>query len=168
MKIEPGRLPRRSWSQVAAGCYLGTHFGLIFGPPEPLKIVLSLWYGAIFAKHGMTRPGAPNRTQNDPKIEPQTTPRGLQMAKSVAPRRCSIFKQISIPILTILGSQIGTSNRSKIGLGAKREPRSPRQPPGGPQEPPRRPPGGPQEAPRRPLEARRQTQEQEPKTHPAD
>ena len=90
------------------------------------------------------------------------------MAQKLVPNRCSILKQISAPILTIFGPQNETKNRSKIGLGAKREPRSPRQPPGGPQAHPRRLPGGPQEAPRRPQEARRQTQEQEPKTHPAD
>ena len=67
MKIEPGRLPRRSYSQVAAGCYFGIHFGLIFGPPEPLKIMLSLWRGAIFRKNGMTRPGAQNGAPNDPQ-----------------------------------------------------------------------------------------------------
>ena len=69
------------------------------------------------------------------------------MAQKLVPNRCSILKQISAPILTIFGPQNETKNRSKIGLGAKREPRSPRQPPVGPQEPPRRPPGGPQETP---------------------
>ena len=70
MKIEPGRFPRRSYSQVAAGCYFGIHFGLIFEPPEPLKIMLSLWRGAIFRKNGMTRPGAQNGAQNDPNRAP--------------------------------------------------------------------------------------------------
>ena len=72
------------------------------------------------------------------------------MAQKLVPNRCAILKQISAPILTIFGPQNETKNRSKIGLGAKREPRSPRQPPGGPQEPPRRPSGSPQEAPKRP------------------
>ena len=60
----------------------------------------------------------------------------LQMAKKRVPNRCSIFKQISSPNLTILGPQNGPKNRSKIGLGATRQPR-------GPQEYPRRPPRGP-------------------------
>ena len=101
--IELQRPPRRSWSQVAAGCYFGSHFGLIFGPPEPLKIVLSLWRGAIFRKNGMTRPGAQNGAPNDPQIEPQTTPRDLQIAKKIPPNRRLIVGQISAQLLTILG-----------------------------------------------------------------
>ena len=103
MKIEPGRLPRRSCSQVAAGWYFGIHFGLIFGPPESLKIMLSLWRGAIFRKSGMTRPGAQNGAQNDPQIEPQTTPRGFQIAQKITPNQRLIFGQISAPFWTFLG-----------------------------------------------------------------
>ena len=75
----------------------------MLGPPEPLKIVLSLWRGAIFRKNGMTRPGAQNGAQNDPQIELQTTPRGLQIAKKIPPNRRLFFGQISAPFLTILG-----------------------------------------------------------------
>ena len=74
-----------------------------FGTPEPLKIVLSLWRGAIFRKNGMTRPGAQNGAQNDPQIEPQTTPRGLQIAKKIPPNRRLIVGQISAQFLTIWG-----------------------------------------------------------------
>ena len=119
MKIEPGRLPRRSWSQVAAGCYFGSHFGLILGPPEPLKIVLSLWRGATFSKNGMTRPGAQNGAQNDPQIEPQTTPRGLQIAKKIPPNRRLIFGQISAPFLTIWGVQDDPKKHPKTAFGAQ-------------------------------------------------
>ena len=75
----------------------------MFGPPEPLKIVLSLWRGAIFRKNGMTRPGAQNGAQNDPQIEPQTTPRGLQIAKKIPPNRRLIVGQIPAQFLMILG-----------------------------------------------------------------
>ena len=40
-KIDPERLPRRSWSQVAAGSCFLTCFGLVFGPPGTSRIELS-------------------------------------------------------------------------------------------------------------------------------
>ena len=83
--------------------HFGLHFGLIFGPREPLKIMLSLWRGAIFRKNGMTRPGAQNGAPNDPQIEPQTTPRGFQIAQKITPNQRLMFGQISAPFWTILG-----------------------------------------------------------------
>ena len=112
-------VPRRSWSQVAAGSYFWTHVGLIFGPPEPLKIVLSLWRGAIFGKNGMTRPGAQNGAHNDPKIEPQTTPRDLQIAKKITPNRRFIFGPISAPFWTIWGVQNDPQKHPKTAFGAQ-------------------------------------------------
>ena len=77
-KIEPQRLPSRSWSQVVAGSWFRSHFGLFFDPPGTSKILLSLWRGANFRKNCLWRPGAQHRPQNEPKIEPKTTPRGFQ------------------------------------------------------------------------------------------
>ena len=74
-----------------------------FWTPEPLEIVLSLWRGAIFRKNGMTRPGAQNGAPNDPQIEPQTTPRGFQIAQKITPNQRLIFGQMSAPFWTILG-----------------------------------------------------------------
>ena len=78
-------------------------FWAYFWTPKPLKIVLSLWRGAIFRKNGMTRPGAQNGAQNDFQIEPQTTPRGFQIAQKITPNQRFIFGQISAPFWTILG-----------------------------------------------------------------
>ena len=119
MKIEPGRLPRRSCSQVAAGCYFGIDFGLIFGPPEPLKIMLSLWRGATFCKNGMTRPGSQNLAQNDPHIDTKTTPRGPKIAKNIPPNGRLMFGQISAPFWTILGVQDDHKKHAKTAFGAQ-------------------------------------------------
>ena len=61
--------------------------------------MLSLWRGATFYNHGMTRPGAQNGAQN----EPQTTTRGFQIAKKIPPNRRLMFGQISTPFWTIWG-----------------------------------------------------------------
>ena len=99
--------------------HFGTHFGLIFGPPEPLKIVLSLWRGAIFSKNGMTRPGAQNGAQNDPQIDPKTTPRGPQIAKNIPPNGRLMFGQISAPFWTIWGVLNDPKKHPKIAFGAQ-------------------------------------------------
>ena len=91
-------------------------WGSCLDPPEPLKIVLSLWRGAFFCcKNGMTRPGAQNGAQNDPQIEPQTTPRGFQIAKKIPPNRRLIVGQIPATILTILvgGSKMAPKSTLK-------------------------------------------------------
>ena len=102
-KIDPTSFQNGTLARESIFTHFSSHFGSLFGPPEPLKIVLSLWRGAIFCKNGMTRPGAQNRAQNDLNIETQTTPRGLQMAKKITPNRCSILESISTPILKIWG-----------------------------------------------------------------
>ena len=103
MKIEPGRLPRRSWSQVGAGCYFGTHFGLIFGSPKPLKIVLSLWRGATFTKiaYGAREP------KIDPKMSPKSSPK--------APPEASTRLNLSIPDGAFFKSN-SNSNLSDFGI----------------------------------------------------
>ena len=95
------------------------HFGFIFRPPEPLKILLSLWRGATFCKNGMTRQEDQNGAQNDPQIEPQTTPRGLEIAKNIPPNRRLIFGQISAPCLAILGVQNDPKKHPKTAFGAQ-------------------------------------------------
>ena len=79
-KIEPQRLPSRSWSQVVAGSWFRSHFGIFVEPPGTSKIVLSLWRGATFRTNCLWRPGAQHRPQNEPKIKPKSTPRGFHKA----------------------------------------------------------------------------------------
>ena len=71
-----------------------------------------------------SRPEAQNRSPHGLNIDPKTTPRGLRMAKNLAPNRCSMFVQISAPVLTIWELQHDTQNRSKISLRAQGPPRA--------------------------------------------
>ena len=89
--------------------------GLFLGPPGTPKIVLSLWRGAIFSKNGMTRPGAQNGAQNDPQIELQTTPRGLQIAKKIPPNRRLV---VGSSILDDLGGSKMTPKKTLKPLSA--------------------------------------------------
>ena len=167
----PESSSRSSQDALGATLLLEAVFGAMLGSFWGLRNLENHAPAAAGARFSEIKPlawGAQNRAQNEPKIEPQTTPRGLQIARKVIPNRCSIFKQISAPILTILGPQNGTKNRLKKQprrhKAAQMPPGGPKRPPGGPQEAPRRPqeaprrpPGGPQEAPRRPQKVPRQT-----------
>ena len=73
-------------------------FWALFGPSGTSKIELPLMAGARFSEILPLAWGSQNRTQNEPKIVPQTTPRGLQIAKNQVPNRCFIFKKFQVKI----------------------------------------------------------------------
>ena len=89
-KIEPQRLPRRSWSQVAAGSWFRSHFGALFGPPGTPKIVLSLWRGAIFANLASRA--------REPEIAPQMSPKSSLKRPPEAPECPKMSLQIGARI----------------------------------------------------------------------
>ena len=90
-KIEPQRPPRRSWSQVAAGSWFRSHFGLFLGPPGTPKIVLSLWRGAIFANFASRA--------REPEIAPQMVPKSSLKRPPEAPEWPEMSLQIGARIL---------------------------------------------------------------------
>ena len=123
LKKGPKSSPRGSQDVLGATLLLEAVFGAIWGSlwtPRNLENRAPAAAGARFSEILPLAWGPQNRAQNEPKIVPQTTPRGLQIAKNRVPNRCFISKQILSQHLTILGPPNGLKNQTKIGLGALR------------------------------------------------
>ena len=89
-------------------------FWLIFGPPEPLKIMLSLWRGAILVENSKTRPGLQNRAQKAPKIEAKSLPGGFKMASKRVSKKASMLDPILKLFLSILEAPGGRGRSVKM------------------------------------------------------
>ena len=88
LKMVQNRAPEAPKTLLEPGCrskLFRDPFWAHFGTPQTSENRALAVARCYFCKNGMTRPGAQNRAQNDPNIEPQTTPRTLQMTKKIAP-----------------------------------------------------------------------------------
>ena len=98
--------PRGPQGALGATLLLEAVFGAMLGSflvPRNLENRAPAAAGARFSEIKPLVWGSQNRTQNRPKIEPQTTPRGTKMAKKLNPNRCSFLNLIASPNSTIFG-----------------------------------------------------------------
>ena len=105
-------------------------FWYIFGPLEPLKIVLSLGRGAIFAENSMTRPGLQNQAQKAAKIEAKSLPGGFKMASKRVSKKASMLDPILYYFCRFWRGKMASKIASKTALALRLGLSTPGSPPG--------------------------------------
>ena len=90
-QMDAKSLPTRSWKQLGVGGCFRSRFGSLSGcflTPRTLETHAPMQVGARFPENLLFRLRTEKGPQNEPKIDPKTGPRGLQMGQNGVPNRC--------------------------------------------------------------------------------